>query len=111
MIQTETSFVTPDELVRLRAERPDVRLVDVRTPAEFGAQRIDGSENIPLDVVEQHASDLGSRGGPVVIVCRSGARAEVADELLRAAGVPNVQVLDGGVLAWDDAGLPTAGDR
>lgn len=111
MIQTETSFVTPDELVRLRAERPDVQLVDVRTPAEFRAQRIDGSENIPLDVVEQHASDLASRGGPVVIVCRSGARAEVADERLRAAGVPNVQVLDGGVLAWDDAGHPTAGDR
>lgn len=111
MIQTETLFVTPDELVQLRAERPDVRLVDVRTPAEFRAQRIDGSENVPLNVVAQHAADLGSRSGPVVIVCRSGARAEVADEMLRAAGVPNVQVLDGGVLAWDGAGLPTAGDR
>ena len=111
MIQTETSFVTPDELVRLRAERPDVRLVDVRTPAEFGAQRIDGSENIPLDTVERHAPALARHGVPVVIVCRSGARAGMADELLRAAGVPNVQVLDGGVLAWDDAGLPTAGDR
>ena len=111
MIQTETSFVTPDELVRLRAERPDVRLVDVRTPAEFRGQRIDGSENIPLDVVEQHASELGSRGGPVVIVCRSGARAGLAGERLRAAGVTNVQVLDGGVLAWDDAGHPTVGDR
>ena len=110
-MQTETAFVTPDELVRLRTEHPDVRLVDVRTPVEFRARRIDGSRNIPLDVVEQHASDLASRGGPVVIVCRSGARAAVADELLRAAGVANVQVLDGGVLAWDDAGHPTAGDR
>lgn len=110
MIQTETTFVTPDELVRLRAERSDVRLVDVRTPAEFRAQRIDGSDNIPLDVVAQHASDLASGGGAVVIVCRSGARAGLADERLRAAGVTNVQVLDGGVLAWDDAGYPTVGD-
>ena len=111
MIQTETTFVAPDELVRLRSEHPGVRLVDVRTPAEFRAGHIDGSYNVPLDMIEQHASDLESQGGPIVIVCRSGARAEVADELLRAAGVTNVQVLDGGVLAWDDAGHPTVGDR
>ena len=41
----------------------------------------------------------------------SGARAGLADELLRAAGVTHVHVLDGGVLAWDDAGYPTVGDR
>ena len=111
MTETTPSFVTPDELVRLRAERPDVRLLDVRTPGEFRAQRIEGSHNVPLDMVEQHAPELRGERGPVVIVCRSGARACMADELLRAAGVPDVHVLDGGVLAWDEAGQPTTSDR
>ena len=111
MSQTAISFVTPDELVRLRAERPDVRLLDVRTPGEFRAQRIDGSYNVPVDAVAAHAPELRSQAGPVVIVCRSGARACMADELLRTAGVEDVHVLAGGVLAWDDAGQPTTSDR
>lgn len=111
MNQTAPSFVTPDEPVRLRADRPDVRLVDVRTPAEFRAQRIVGSRNVPLDTVERHALELRRQSGPVVIVCRSGARACRADEVLRAAGVADVHVLEGGVLAWGEAGQPTTGDR
>jgi rhodanese-related sulfurtransferase len=111
MTQTTTFFVSPDELARLRVERADVRLLDVRTPAEFRDQRIDGSYNVPLDALETHAPELRERGGPVVIVCRSGARACRADELLRAHGVPDVRVLEGGVLAWSDAGQPTSRGR
>ena len=111
MTQTAISFITPDELVHLRAARADVRLVDVRTPGEFRDQRIDGSHNVPLDAVARHAPELRNVGGPVVIVCRSGARACAADEVLRTAGVEDVRVLEGGVLAWDDADHPTTGDR
>jgi hypothetical protein len=42
----------------------------------------------------------------VVLVCRSGQRAAQAEGSLAAAGLPNLRVLDGGMLAWESAGAP-----
>lgn len=44
--------------------------------------------------------------GPVVLVCRSGKRAEQARQKLANAGCESLSVLEGGVLAWEQAGLP-----
>jgi hypothetical protein len=41
-----------------------------------------------------------------VLVCRSGKRAEQAYQKLQATGCENLEVLDGGVIAWESAGLP-----
>lgn len=111
MTTEATSFLTPDEVVQLLADRPAVHLIDVRTPSEFSDQRIEGSDNIPLDSVQHRLGDLRRGAAPAVIVCRSGARASVAARQLRTAGMMDVYVLDGGVLAWDAAGLPTISDR
>lgn len=87
-------------------------VLDVRTPGEFGAAHIPGSHNAPLDLLSEHAPDiLAAAGGPVVLVCRSGARARQAEERLRAAGLPRLHVLDGGLAAWEAAGLPVARGR
>lgn len=111
MTTEATPFLTPDEVVQLRADRPAIRLLDVRTPNEFSEQRIEGSDNVPLDSVQHQLGELQREVEPVVIVCRSGARASVAERQLRSAGMEDVYVLDGGVLAWDAAGLPTISDR
>ena len=42
-----------------------------------------------------------------IVVCASGARASLAALTLKAMGYTNVAVLDGGIGAWMDAGLPT----
>lgn len=78
-----------------------VRLIDVRTPAEHGEIHIEGSELMPLDRL-----DPKQVHGPVVLVCRSGKRAEQARQKLAAAGCRDLAVLDGGVTAWEEAGLP-----
>lgn len=78
-----------------------VRLLDVRTPAEFGEVHIEGSTLMPLDRL-----DPAQVAGPVVLVCRSGKRAEQARQKLAAAGCGNLAVLEGGVTAWEAAGLP-----
>ena len=41
-----------------------------------------------------------------MLVCQSGQRARKAEEALRAAGMPNLHVLDGGVNGWLASGLP-----
>jgi rhodanese-related sulfurtransferase len=94
-------------LAHLLEQRPDTRLLDVRTPGEFEAEHIAGAYNVPLDTLGEHGPEI--RAGvaePVVLVCRSGQRARKAEDALRAAGMSNLHVLDGGMTAWAAAGLP-----
>ena len=93
-------------LARLRAAGADHRIIDVRSPAEFEAAHIPGAYNVPLDQLGEHRDELVRHiDEPVVLVCRSGLRASQAEQGLAAAGMGNVAVLDGGMLAWEAAGL------
>lgn len=81
------------------------RVLDVRSPAEFEAVHIPGSYNVPLDTLTEHRDELRAHlDEDVVLVCRSGNRAEQAERALAEAGMPNVRVLDGGILAWEQSG-------
>jgi rhodanese-related sulfurtransferase len=107
MTVTASPVLAHDDLLRLRAKRPEVRLLDVRTPGEFEAEHIAGAYNVPLDTLDEHGAEIRARvADPVVLVCRSGQRARKAEEALRAAGMTNLYLLDGGMAAWIAAGLP-----
>jgi rhodanese-related sulfurtransferase len=83
------------------------KLVDVRTPAEFEEIHIPGSRLVPLHQLgEQAVHELSSGEGSCVLVCRSGNRAKQAAEKLMAAGCKDLVILEGGVSAWEAAGLP-----
>ena len=104
---TASRILTPDALLRLRAERPATRLLDVRTPGEFEAEHIEGAYNVPLDALAEHGPEIRAGvAGPVVLVCRSGQRARRAEEALTAAGMDDLYVLDGGMSAWTAAARP-----
>jgi rhodanese-related sulfurtransferase len=88
----------------LRTPAPP-RILDVRTPAEFESAHIAGSYNVPLDLLREHRDEVaGLLDQDVVLVCRSGQRAAQAEGTLRQAGLLNVHVLDGGILAWQAKG-------
>lgn len=94
-----------DELVR---ERHDLRMLDVRTPAEYESAHIGGSYNVPLDTLGEHAAEIREDvDAPVVLVCQSGASARQAEEALRRVGMPQLHVLDG----WVAAGKPVRRGR
>lgn len=83
-----------------------VHLLDVRTPAEFEEIHIEGSHLMPLHALDmEKAKSLSGDGSPLVLVCRSGNRARQAAEKFVGAGLGNLQVLEGGVVAWESAGL------
>ncbi len=94
------------ELARELRNSAAVRILDVRSPAEFETAHIAGSRNLPLDQLAPYVGALGAAPRPLVLVCQQGLRAREADRLLRAAGCSAVQVLEGGVAAWEAAGLP-----
>ncbi len=99
-----TASIDPAELVRMRAEDPAVHVIDVRTPGEFETGHIDGSYNVPLDLLGEHVADLAALDHHVVLVCQSGARATKALEQLVAAGKSNLRLLQGGMSAWTASG-------
>lgn len=87
------------------ADRLDeVQLIDVREPDEWEAGRIEGARLIPLGELGARLGEI-DRGRPVVAVCRSGSRSGKATEALRAQGY-DVENLEGGMQAWEQAGLP-----
>lgn len=83
------------------------RVLDVRTPAEFETAHIPGAYNVPLDNLREHRAELRRHlDEDVVLVCRSGNRAEQAEKALAEVGLPGLRVLDGGMVAWQSAGAP-----
>jgi rhodanese-related sulfurtransferase len=98
--------LSPVHLAEALPSHPGARLLDVRTPGEYEAAHIPGSYNVPVDTLTEHAREIRTVVEPVVLVCQSGQRARRAEGALRASGMTNVHVLDGGVNAWVAAGQP-----
>lgn len=86
---------------RLRSSAPPL-LLDVREPAERDEAHI-GGHLISLGDLPDRLSAL-DRSRPILVYCKSGARSAQAVDLLRAAGF-DAQSLEGGLLAWQRAGL------
>ena len=89
----------------------DLVILDVRTPEEFAEGHIDGA--IMLDFYrDDFAAELAKLDPdvPYVLYCRSGNRSGQALQLMAGLEFQNVQDVDGGVLGWQQAGLPLVTD-
>ncbi len=64
-------------------------LVDVRTPEEYNAEKIEGAVNIPLDQIENRLSEFQGKKN-IVVYCRTGIRAGKAKDLLQKNNVSDV---------------------
>src|SRR5438128_3547097 len=98
-----SSDYTPRQVRELHA-RGEIQLVDVRTPHEREAGRIEGDRHIELGALSQEAATI-DRDRPVVFYCRSGSRSAMAAEAFAAAGY-DAHNLAGGLLEWNGLGLP-----
>jgi len=101
-----TDVIDSSKLRQLINDDPLIRVLDVRTGGEFDSVHIPGSYNVPLDTLAEHARDLAELDHPVVLVCKSGARADQAHGKLAGAGKQRLHLLDGGLDAW----LASGGD-
>ncbi|MGB3830113.1 MAG: rhodanese-like domain-containing protein [Ornithinimicrobium sp.] len=100
-----TSTIHPAELAERRGQEHELLVLDVRTPAEFQTAHIQGSYNVPLSTLTEHRDEVsGHVDRDVVLVCRSGARAQQAHATLTAVVPSNLHVLHGGITAWQAAG-------
>ncbi|HYL45213.1 MAG TPA: rhodanese-like domain-containing protein [Ktedonobacteraceae bacterium] len=95
------------EAEELLQQANTTKILDVRTPAEYEALHIPGSYNVPLDQLPEHRINLGNKlNDPIILLCRSGARAEQAAKLFEETELAQFHVLRGGISAWEKAGKP-----
>jgi rhodanese-related sulfurtransferase len=92
------------ELQAKLSETPALIMVDVRTTQEYAHDgHISGARLIPLSVLAARVGEL-PRDVPVVCVCRSGSRSQMAAEILGQAGFKEVYNLNRGMMGWRMAG-------
>ncbi len=83
-------------------------LLDVRSKAEWRQGHIAGAVSVPVTELKRRLPTLGlDRGRPVVAICRSAHRSIGAVRLLELNGFTAARQLQGGMQAWQQAGLPT----
>lgn len=99
--------VSPDDAEAIIAENPDVVVLDIRTPDEVAEGALEGAVNIDFyesDFADQ--LDALDRGADYVVYCRSGNRSGQAMDVFAELGFESVTEIDGGIVAWYQAGLP-----
>ncbi len=103
--EMEVTHVDAASATALLAERPEMIVLDVRTPHEFADGGIDGAINIDFfdDDFEQKLSKL-DRSSAYLIHCRSGGRSEHSLEILAKLGFQDIVHLDGGYDDWHHYG-------
>ena len=98
--------VGPQEAVML-FNHQDALVLDVREDSEFRDGRIPKAKHVPLRQLKDRIKELEKfKDKPIVLVCRTGNRSSHASGVLRKAGFENVHNLSGGMVAWEQAGLP-----
>lgn len=96
-------------LARIDASDPDLVILDVRTAEEFAAGHVPGARNISHDLLASRVGELDdARERELVVYCRSGKRAALALDALRAAGFTRLAHLEGDFLGWQAAQRPVA---
>jgi glyoxylase-like metal-dependent hydrolase (beta-lactamase superfamily II)/rhodanese-related sulfurtransferase len=98
---------TSPQQLAARLENGGIRIIDVRTPAEWKDGHIRQAEHFPLtEIMEGRFPEAGKDDEEIVLQCGSGYRSNIAASILRRAGFNKIKSLAGGAFAWSNAGLP-----
>lgn len=107
----------PAEVQRRRESEPELLVIDVRDAADIAQTgTVPGAINISYGSLTYMADQevpedwrhpaLADRSRPIVTTCILGPLGALGGKLLHDMGFNNVQILEGGVQGWMDAGLP-----
>lgn len=89
-------------------ENKDFIFINVHIPFEGDIENTDFS--IPYNEIDQNLDKLpADKAAKIVLYCRSDRMSNIAAETLVDLGYTNVWNLDGGMVAWEKAGLPLLG--
>jgi rhodanese-related sulfurtransferase len=108
-VGTDSAGVVEISVADLKAQldrKETILLLDVRSAEEYANDgRVAGSKLIPLPELERRVSELPT-DQPIVCICRSGNRSTTACDLLARQGFTQLRNVQGGMIAWAQAGYP-----
>ncbi len=95
------SAITPGELRDLLDSGRGVALIDVREPAEWAINHIEGAQLIPQSLINS-GEGLARlpRDRTPVLYCKTGVRSAEALAVVQRAGFADAVHLQGGIVAW-----------
>jgi rhodanese-related sulfurtransferase len=97
--------VSATQAAALVKDTKDLQLIDVRTAGEYAEGHLANSKLIPLQELDQRLPEI-DKSKPVLFYCRSGHRSGNALKILQGKGFANAKHIEGGIIAWQAAGLP-----
>jgi rhodanese-related sulfurtransferase len=104
--------ITPEAVFQLHEESGGLVLIDVRENDEFAEVSSALAENFPLSTFDpQSFAKTHDKTTPIYLICRSGRRSLRAGEQLQQLGFQSLFNVDGGMIAWESAGLPVVRGR
>ena len=98
--------ITVEKAAILIESRPHIVVVDVRTPAEFKEEHLDGAINLCIRCNPDpfiHTLDLKDE---ILLYCRSGVRSADGLRTLNSIGYNKVYNMLGGIIEWKEKGYP-----
>lgn len=99
--------VTPEQFQSQLTKDSNAYLLDVRQPEEFADSHLKGAHLLNWldpETFKKGAQKL-DKSKTIYVYCRSGRRSNAAARYLAGQGFKVVD-MDGGILAWEEAGLP-----
>jgi len=88
-------------------EGGDVVLIDTREPHEYQEAHLENGKLVPPGLLrDEIAAAAPDKSARTILYCRSGNRSYLAAEQLQALGYTDVASMAGGILAWQEQGLP-----
>jgi rhodanese-related sulfurtransferase len=106
-LQRHTPRVTPEELMRLKADGSRIVIVDGRPFSEFQKMNIPGGICCPNGELALRISEIAADPEVQIVVnCAGRTRSIIGAETLRALGLPNkIVALENGTQGWFLAGF------
>src|SRR3954453_9189313 len=88
-------------------EGGNVVLIDTREPHECQEAHLENGKLVPPGLLgDEIAAAAPDKSARTILYCRSGNRSAIAAAQLEALGYDNVASMSGGILAWQEQGLP-----